>query len=103
MNTICLKLVNGEELIAKTPMIIEPEKKRTYEVSTVRSIIVQPVGNNQMAIGFVPWMAGNTDAIVTIHGADIIATYVPEANIERGYLEQTSGIDLSSSRPGIKM
>ena len=105
MNTICIKLVNGEELIAVTSQFVSPIEACDYTISKVRGIMVQPVGNNQMAIGFVPWMAGNTDGEILIRAKDIITVYDPEPNIERGYLEQTSGIDLSAgtSRPGIKI
>lgn len=120
MKVICIRFTSGEEIIAKledtqvltgTPSQFESagpwEPVGKITIGTVRGITFQPVGPNQVGIAFVPWSVGNVDVKVTIQLENCaVAVYEPSSDLERGYLEQTSGIALggnSTSRPGIKL
>jgi len=118
MKVICIRLTSGEEVIAKleeklmggdqftSPGPWSPQGEVT--INTVRGVTFQPVGQNQMGIAFVPWTIGNIDGSQIINlGVSAVSIYEPTADLERGYLEQTSGIQLSGTsglaKPGLKM
>lgn len=100
MATVILKLVSGEEIIAK---IVE-EMETTLVLESARSLLVQPTGPGQMGIAMLPWMATNPDGEVDIRLQDIMVRSddVPK-QLEDGYLQQTSGIAIAAANdaPGI--
>jgi hypothetical protein len=116
MKVVCIHLNSGEEIIARleddSKMLVgrgdqyegpgpwAPTGKIT--IGTIRGITFQPVGKNQIGIAFVPWLAGNTDGQIMLNlDSSAQAIYPPTADIENGYLQQTSGIEIA--RPGMKM
>lgn len=93
MNIGVFKLVTGEEVIAKFDPALE-----TYSLSNPRVLTPVQTGQGQFAIALVPWFVGIPDAKnITIRKADVIAHIpsVPKA-LEDNYLQQTSGLDLTS-------
>lgn len=110
METLCIRLTSGEEIIGKidqeettidtTTTSIMP--KGVVTLGTVRGITFQQVGQNQLGIAFIPFAIANSDAKMTFILENCAAVvYPPSADLERGYLEQTSGISLA--RPGIQL
>lgn len=117
MKVICIKFTSAEEIICRVvesglipaDSSFEGEgpwlPKGTVKVEKIRTITFQPVGQNQIGIAFVPWSIGSTDGEVIIDlEQHAVAVYKPDTEIENGYLQQTSKLDLSgSSRPNIKL
>lgn len=98
-NIILLKLITGEEVIGK-----EVEKRDSVIIlSDVRVLALQPAGNGQIGIALMPFFAGAHENNVRIYDAHILAR--PEGDlpkqIEDMYLQQTSGLDLSSSAANV--
>lgn len=98
MATAIMKLVSGEEIIAN---IVE-ETDFTVTVESARSLMVQPTGPGQMGIAMLPWMATMPDDQLDIRTSDIMIRNndVPK-QLEDGYLQQTSGIQIASGNAGI--
>lgn len=118
---VCLKLTSGEELIAKladdqsispdgtevlTVSKMFPEDKKASNLVRISEPLVvgmQPVGKNQIGVGFMPWAIGNTGTNVVFSirmEALVCVPYIASLDLERGYLQQVSGIDLSGSGIG---
>lgn len=117
MKVICIRFNSGEEIIAKledtqvltgVPSQFEGEgpwdPNGKVTIGTIRGVTFQPVGPNQVGIAFIPWAVGNVDtkAIIDLTNS-AVAVYAPSSDLEKGYLEQTSGIQLASRAPGIKL
>jgi hypothetical protein len=115
MKVVCVRFNSGEEIIAKvsenfsdTAILNDNgpwEAKGRITLDTVLGITFQQVGPNQMGIAFVPWAVGNTEAThiidLSVHAFSI---YPPSVEIERSFLEQTSGIQLAKApAPKIRM
>jgi hypothetical protein len=92
MRIVVLKLITGEEVIAKQSdekcqdghIFIKP---RTFQ-------IVQDQTGNVRA-GLIPWIMSDPDAEVLIKDSAIIAMIDATKQIEDSYLQQTSSLDLS--------
>lgn len=119
MKVVCIKFTSGEEIIGRVvegPVHLMDHSKAQFEgkgpwnptgtvtLEQVRGITAQQMGKNEMAIAFFPWSLGNTDGKFTINLDNCaVAVYSPEKNLEDGYLEQTSKIQIARGSPGIKM
>jgi hypothetical protein len=114
MKVVCVRLTSGEEIIGRIveeKTILTDVTSQFYDngpwkptgyvtLEQVRGITAQQIGKNEMGIAFFPWSLGNTDGVFPINlDACAAAVYPPEHNIEVGYLQQTSKIQLA----GIKM
>ena len=112
MKVICIRLNSGEEIIGQLvnneSIIVTDQFERagpwtpegTVTIKTVRGITFQAVGQNQMGIAFIPWSIANIDGEHKLILENCAASaYAPSNDIERGYLEQTSGIQLSAAHP----
>ena len=115
MKVICIRLTSGEEVIGK---LVEGflsetnnfdgagpwEPSGNVVLGTVRGVTFQPMGKNQVGIAFIPFAIGNTDADLLFKLDNCaVAVYPPSADLEKGYLEQTTGISLAAARPGIQL
>ena len=94
-NVIYFKALNDQEVVAR--LIEETDTHVTIEKARV---IAMQNGNTpgEMTLGLVPWFLGNPDATIDIAKDKIFArprTISPQ--LEKGYLQQTSGIDLSAA------
>lgn len=94
MATAIMKLVSGEEVIAK----INGESEDEVLIESARSLIMQPTGPGQMGIGMIPWIATLPDDEISVRRRDIMHfnDNVPK-QLEDGYLQQTSGIQIASA------
>ena len=86
------KVVSGEEVLGR---IVE-DKTDSYIVKSPRAIMIQPGPNGQVGITLIPLFASSQDGEIEIKKSHIIgeASKV-SADLEKGYLEQTSGIALA--------
>lgn len=111
MKVICVRLNSGEEIIGKVVETVSTSDTIDMEIpkgkltlTTVRGITFQPVGKNQIGIAFIPFAVGNDSANMTFILENCAQTiFAPSREIERGYLEQTSGITLAAATPGISI
>lgn len=89
MNVVCLKMSNGDELVARE---VYPEQ-HTY--SHVMQVFVQQGQDGRMGMGMMPYMHTLRGNIISIAPAHIVAQSDVDSDIERNYLQRTSGIALS--------
>lgn len=92
MNNIYLfKLTSGEEVIARTSEeIVNYNRINTVLIRNPMMLQFTPQG-----IGAMPWMVAAEDDQVTLIGSSITAISKVKAEVEKLYLQQVSGIDLS--------
>ena len=89
MNVVCLKMSNGDELVAR-------EIERFAEYSHVMQVFVQQGQDGRMGMGMMPYMhtiKGDTIRISPEHVA--VPPSSVDTEIEKNYLQRTSGIALS--------
>ena len=105
---LSFKTISGDEIVAEVVREV-PTGNILAEgsgASTVAAYVLkrphvlrfQPVAPGQLGLAFVPWTLSNPDITeITLSVKSLIAEpFVPASNVEKQYLEQTSGIDLSS-------
>lgn|ERR1035437_7809842 len=120
MKVVCIRLNSGEEIIGR---VVEPsfllgnapvdtsftgvgpwDPIGLVTIEMVRGITAQPVGKDQMQIAFFPWSLGNSDGKFTINlDQSAVTIYPAESNLEQGYLQQTSKIQIASAGALTKM
>lgn len=95
-NIYSFKLVSGEEIIARTKEeIINPGSINNLSIRDPMAIQITPQG-----MGAIPWMmTSENDKFITLFGHSLIAYSKAKPEIEKLYLQQVSGIDLSSPSP----
>ena len=116
MKVICIRFTSGEEVIGKLVEGRHLSDAHSYQgtgpweptgnvvLSTVRGVTFQPMGKNQVGIAFIPFAIGNTDVDLMFKLDNCaVAVYPPSSDLEKGYLEQTTGISLAAARPGIQL
>jgi len=92
---LSFKLASGEEIIARHVR----EEPKHMVVSKPRVVIVQQTGPKTLGIvGLVPWMITSPDGDIRVRIDSIVGEPDTDLakNIEDAYLQETSGIDLSS-------
>ena len=103
---LSFKTIGGEELVAEvvsevTSGIFGDSVKpiiNGYVLKRPHVLRFQPVAPGQLGLPFVPWTLSNPDiSEITLPAKSLIAEpFAPAHRVEQQYLEQTSGIDLSS-------
>ena len=107
MKVTCIRLNSGEEIIGRVveTLTVAPDDNQPKGVITlekVRSINMQPMGHDKIGIGFLPYVIGNPDGKLNFILENCAQTiYDPTSDIENGYMQQTSDIQLA--RPGMQM
>lgn len=92
MQTIAMKLVSGEEVIARS---IE-HTTDAVTVSHVRTIGLQQANaQGDVGIGMMDYILSNKDVQISINRSAIVATFDMAPEVERAYLSNTSGIQLA--------
>ena len=95
MKVIGIKLTNGEELIARCSDHVDPTVIDTaLTIDMPRTIGLQETKTGGFGLAFMPYVLGNPDAEIVLQACAIATIYVPKADIEKGYLSQTSKIQL---------
>lgn len=103
-----LKLTTGEELVS-TILNVEYEPEKTHDGFVVKGsgkpskyflkdpmvLRIQPMAGGKVGLVFVPWTLSNPDLAEVPMGAEfVMAAFPPSLEVERQYLQQTSGIEL---------
>jgi hypothetical protein len=92
MSTVILKLVSGEEVIAR----VKEETETTITLESARTLLMQPTGPGQMGVVMLPWVTTIPEGVLP----PLEKTFIMLRNdnvpkqLEDGYLQQTSGIQL---------
>jgi hypothetical protein len=106
------KLRGGEEVVAEvveersgSSIVSDGLFSNSVTVYVLRRphiLQFQPVGPGQVGLAFVPWTLSNPMIEkLDLPAEQVVVTFAPSENVERQYLEQTSGISLA--KPGFKM
>lgn len=85
------KFVDGSEVIAREVSSQDIE----ITLSKPRVIQIMPHESGRMGVGLIPWMIAAPESDITIKSNHIMASNEVSVDIEKMYLQQTSGIDLS--------
>lgn len=90
MKVVTLKLINGDEIIGR-------EVGDSTDKITLTKVFVLRLHQSQdgaVGVGMMPWMISE-DGEITIHHRNILAgPFVPPHEMERGYLSQSSGLQM---------
>ena len=84
---IALKLSTGEEVLARVEG--RDDESITLDRPNIIGLVPGPEG---VAIQLMPWFASNQDGTVRVMNAHVVAASAPAKELEKGYLEKTSGI-----------
>lgn len=89
---IALKLSSGDEIIAR----LEEHDEDTLTLDRPMSLGIGPSPDNPRVpvIQMMPWLVSNQDGTCKINRSHVVAQIIPHAELEKGYLSQTSGIQL---------
>lgn len=95
---VVVKLSTGEEVIAR---LGEEKSEDTIILVKPRGVAMVPGPQpGQMGMTLVPLLASNPDADVAVYKSHIVATAVPTSELQKGYIENTTGLAIASSVPG---
>lgn len=90
MNVITLKLINGDEIIGREV----GSTTDNIELSKVFVLRLHQGPDGQVGVGMLPWMISE-DGEIEFNRRNILAgPFTPPYEMERGYLNQSSGIQL---------
>ena len=92
MKVVTLKLINGDEIIGRE--VDDDTTDNTILMSKVFVLRLHQGPDGQVGVGMMPWMISE-DGEITIHRRNILAgPFIPPSDMERGYLSQSSGLQL---------
>lgn len=90
MNVVTLKLINGDEIIGREV------GRSTDKITLTKAFVLRlhQTSDGQVGVGMMPWMISN-DAEIEFDRRNILAgPFIPPSDMERGYLSQSSGLQL---------
>ena len=90
MNIVTLKLINGDEIIGREV------GSSTNKITLTKVFVLRlhQTADGQVGVGMMPWMISN-DAEIEFDRRNILAgPFTPPSEMERGYLSQSSGLQL---------
>ena len=90
-----LKLKSTEEVVGRYELVTG-FKDQAHKLTKARQIVMQPMGQGQIGIAMLPWLASNQDGEVVIRDNHLACEPMdaPE-QLEKEYLQQTTGIALA--------
>lgn len=94
------KLNNGEEIVGR---LVE-ENDEYVVLGKIRVMAMQPVGPGQMQVAMIPWTVGMPEGDIKVYRTTIAGEpneALPK-NLEDGYLQNTSGLQLASGGLDVK-
>lgn len=104
------KMITGEEVIAEvvearsgSQLLTEdsPAFKgavTSYVVKRPHVLQFQPMGRGQLGLALVPWALSNPDIRnLEVPASAVLLAFDPSEEVEKQYLQQTSGISLSTA------
>lgn len=97
---LAFKIVGGDEVVANVLKTIRSNGVdgdiTSYIVRRPHILRFQQVAPGQVGLAFVPWTLANpTIDRMTIPVEAVILTFSPDENVEKQYLEQTTGLALA--------
>lgn len=90
VEVVALKLSTSEELVAR----VVKRGDKTIILDKPRAIALMPGQQGQMGMTLIPFMASNQDGEITLNNSHVVAETKPAKDLEDGYLQNTSGIQL---------
>lgn len=103
MNIIVLKLVTGEELIAEktnqSMNIFGTDTNNNFKLKRTRVLQMMQTQNG-VGFGLVPWLMSAPDSEVDINSNHVISCINAPSDIEKAYLQQVSGLQLTQTLHG---
>jgi hypothetical protein len=102
MNVQAFKLVNGQEIVAvleKTQYNnVTMANPSGYTLRKPHILQLQQDGRGHIGMVFIPWTLANPDLPeIFLPAEHVMFSFSPAEEVERQYLSQTSGIDLSGT------
>jgi len=108
-NILSFKMRGGDEVVAEVigvesgkKTLLEQEFSSTlppvteYHIRRPHILRFMQTGPGQSGLVFIPWTLSNpTIEKMVIPASEVVLTYDPSANVEKQYIEQTSGIALA--------
>lgn len=91
MDVVCLKMSNGDELVARK--VSQFTASNVY--SHVMQVFMQQTRDGQMGMGMMPYMHTAKGDVIHFNDSHIVAVCEVDSDIEKNYLQRTSGIALS--------
>ena len=97
---LAFKIVGGDEVVANVLKTVRSNGVdgdiTSYIVRRPHILRFQQVAPGQVGLAFVPWTLANpTIDRMTIPAEAVILTFSPDENVEKQYLEQTTGLALA--------
>ena len=98
-DVVALKLVSGDEIVAELKSArFEAEKVTVYTLKRPHLLKFQDMGRGQVGLAFIPYTLSNpTIETIDLPGSAVMFTFSPSGQVEKQYLEQTSGIALATN------
>lgn len=87
-DVVVLKLSSGEEVIARAN-----NTGHGWQVTKPRLVVMAPTPQG-IQIAIMPWIAADVDGKYLIDDKHVITSGKPTDNLEKQYLEQTSGLEI---------
>jgi len=92
---VLFKLSTGEEIVGQINEA-EADADQIVIVKPRTLMMVQGRSPQEMGMTLVPFLMGNQDGDIAVFRNHIVATSKPNADLEKGYLQNTTGLDLTS-------
>lgn len=93
-NIKVVKLTNGDEVMGN--VVWETSEKVTFE--RPRQVAMVQTGPNSMGVTLIPWLAAAMDSKVVLHtDAFVCDLFDAPDELEKQYIQQTSGIAIASA------
>ena len=92
------KMVGGDEIVAGLVSVKEiiEGSPISYRLRRPHILQLQPMGQGQVGLAFVPWTLSNpTVEVIDVPASAILLSFDPSEQVERQYIQQTSGISLA--------
>ena len=86
------RLVSGEEILCQ--VVSEPTD--SYLVTHPRVLQLMPTPQGGYGLGLLPWFHSKSSGEIAVKKSHIVAECSPDADTEKAYLEQVSGIKLAT-------
>ena len=92
MNVVTLKLINGDEIIGRE--VDDDTTDNTILMSKVFVLRLHQSQDGSVGVAMMPWMI-SADGEIEFDRRNILAgPFTPPSDMERGYLSQSSGLQL---------
>lgn len=88
------RLASGEEVLCQVTG--EDTNQGVFIITHPRVLQLMPTPQGGYGLGLLPWFHSKSSGEISVSKAHIIAICEPDADTEKAYLEQVSGIKLAT-------